>query len=319
MDRVQLRGLQAAVVAYVMWGLLTIYWKQLSGFDAIEMIGWRVTTATVFMAAVVTVTRRWHAIVRALSDRAVALRIVLASVLLTANWTTYVWAVVNERVIETALGYFLAPLGTTALGVVLLGERLTPLKRWSIAFAVAAVAVLTVSYGEFPWVAAVLAATWSWYGLTKRRVPLGPVESLTSELGVLVVPAVLLVGAGFVRSGGVPHQAAGSDWILLLGTGAITAIPLLLFAFAAQRVPFTLLGPTNYLVPLINFLLGWLAFGEALPVSRVAGFLLVWVALVLVTVDTIRPGTSRPARGNPRPEGARSANVGQTGATFGGP
>lgn len=296
MDRVELRGLQAAVAAYVLWGLLTVYWKQLSGLDAVEMIGWRVVTASVFMAVVVSITGRWTPIVDTLGSRSSLLRIALASVLLTGNWTTYVWAVVNDHVIETALGYFLAPLGTMALGVFVLGERLTPLKQWSIAFAVLAVVVLTVSYGEFPWVAIVLAATWSWYGLTKRRVPLGPVESLTSELLVLVAPAAALVVLGFVRSGGIPDQAVGVDWAFLLGTGAITAIPLLLFAYAAQRVPFTLLGPTNYLVPLINFLLGWLAFGEALPPSRVVGFLFVWIALVLVTVDTVRRSSPAPRR-----------------------
>ena len=303
MDRVELRGLQAAVLAYVLWGLLTIYWTQLSGLDAVEMIGWRVATASAFMAVVVTITGRWPPIVATLRNRSSASRIALASVLLTANWTTYVWAVVNDHVIETALGYFLAPLGTMALGVFVLGERLTPLKRWSIAFALLAVVVLTVSYGEFPWVALVLAATWSWYGLTKRRVPLGPVESLTSELMVLIVPALLLVASGFVRDGGIPDQAGGADWAFLIGTGAITAVPLLLFAYAAQRVPFTVLGPTNYLVPLINFLLGWLAFDEALPPSRVAGFLLVWVALVLVTVDTVRRAA---------PSGTPVAAVGST-------
>lgn len=288
MDRVQLRGLQAAVLAYVLWGLLTIYWKQLAGLDAIELIGWRVMTATVFMAVVVTVTGRWPAIVGTLRHRGSVLRITLASLLLTANWTTYVWAVVNDHVIETALGYFLAPLGTMAVGVFMLGERLTPLKRWSIGFAVVAVAVLTISYGKFPWVALVLAGSWSWYGLTKRRVPLGPIESLTSELLVLALPAIALVAAGFLRSGGIPDQASGTEWGFLVGTGAITAIPLLLFAVAAQRVPFTVLGPVQYLVPLINFLLGWLAFDEALPPTRVVGFVLVWIALLLVTVDMAR-------------------------------
>jgi chloramphenicol-sensitive protein RarD len=296
MDRIQLRGLQAAVTAYVLWGLLTIYWKQLSGLDAIEMIGWRVATASIFMSIVVSVTGRWAPIVATLRNRAAVVRIALASVLLTANWTTYVWAVVNDRVIETALGYFLAPLGTMAVGVFVLGERLTPLKRWSIGFALVAVAVLTASYGRFPWVALVLAASWSWYGLTKRRVPLGPVESLTSELLVLALPALALVAAGFVRTGGIPDEASGVDWLYLVGTGAITAIPLLLFAVAAQRVPFTVLGPVQYLVPLINFLLGWLAFGEALPPSRVVGFVLVWVALVLVTADMMRRSAPVPDR-----------------------
>ena len=292
MDRSQLRGLQAAVVAYALWGFLTIYWKQLGGLDAIGLIGWRVATAGVVMTVVVTLLGRWDAVATALRDRAVGSRIALASALLTVNWTTYVWAVVNDRVIETALGYFLAPLGTMGLGVVVLGESLTPLKRWSIGCASVAVVVLTVSYGRMPWVALVLAASWSWYGLTKRRVPLDPIESLTGELLVLLVPAAALVASGWLRADGIPSHADGLDWMFLSGTGAITALPLLLFAFAAQRVPFTLLGPANYLVPLINFALGWLAFGEPLPPSRVVGFALVWLALVLVTADTVRG--SRP-------------------------
>jgi chloramphenicol-sensitive protein RarD len=293
MDHDQRRGLEAAVVAYVGWGLLTIYWRQLAGLDAIELIGWRVATAGILMVTVLVVSGRWAPLRDALADRPVALRIGLASLLLTINWTTYVWAVVNDRVIETALGYFLAPLGTMALGVFVLGERLTPFKKASMVFAAAAVIVLTASYGRMPWVALLLAGTWSWYGLTKRRVPLDPVESLTGELLVLLAPAIGLVAFGFVRTGGIPDQATGSDWAFLLGTGAITAAPLLLFAFAAKRVPFTLLGPTNYLVPLINFLLGWLAFDESLPVSRVIGFGLVWAALTLVTVDMLR--SRRPA------------------------
>lgn len=296
MDRRELSGLRAAVVAYVLWGLLTIYLKQLTGLDAVELIGWRVATAATAMAAVVTMLGRWPTVVGAFSDTRLLLRIALASMLLTVNWTTYVWAVVNDRVIETALGYFLAPLGTMALGVTLLGERLTPLKRASIGCAGAAVIVLTVSYGRVPWVALVLAASWSWYGLTKRRVPLDPIESLTSELLVLSVPAVALVAVGWFRAEGIPSQASGVDWALLLGTGAITALPLLMFAYAAQRVPFTLLGPANYLVPLINFLLGWLAFGEDLPLRRVVGFGLVWVALVLVTIDMVRRRTPNERR-----------------------
>ncbi|MEO6653658.1 MAG: EamA family transporter RarD [Ilumatobacteraceae bacterium] len=292
MDREdQDRGLRAAVLAYTLWGLLTIYWKQLRGLDAVELIGWRVATAGVVLAAIVTVTGRWPAVTRALRDPAIAARLVVASVLLTLNWTTYVWAVVNDRVIETALGYFLAPLGTMALGVIVLGERMNRLKLISAVAAIIAVIVLTASYGRMPWVALVLAGSWSWYGLTKRRVPLDAISSLSSELFVLAVPAVILIAIGWFRADGIPNQASGSDWAFLLGTGVITAIPLLLFAFAAQRVPFTLLGPANYLVPLINFLLGWLAFGESLPASRIVGFGLVWIALGLVTVDLVRSRT----------------------------
>lgn len=293
MDRDAASGLRAALLAYTLWGLLTLYWKQLSGLDAVEMIGWRVGTAAMLMAAIVVATGRHRAVVAALRDSSTGRSIVVAAVLLTANWTTYVWAVVNDRVLETALGYFLAPLGSMMLGVTVLGERLTPLKRVSIAFAVAAVVIVTASYGRMPWVAVLLAVTWSWYGLTKRRVPLGPIESLTAEVAVLGLPAIALAASGFFRDGGIPDQASGADWIWLVGTGAITAAPLLLFAYAAKRLPLTVLGPTNYLVPIINFLLGWLVFDEALTPSRVLGFGLVWVALALVTIDR---GPARVAR-----------------------
>jgi chloramphenicol-sensitive protein RarD len=294
MDAKQNRGLEAAVLAYTLWGLLTLYWRQLRGLDALELIGWRITTAGVLMTIVVTVTHRWPPIVVALRDRAVAGRILLASLLLTVNWATYVWAVVNDHVIETALGYFLAPLGTMALGVFVFGERLTRLKQASIALAVVAVVMLTASYGRVPWVAVLLATSWVWYGWTKRHVPLEAVESLTSELLVLIIPALGLVTWGLLRDEGIPTTATTTEWVFLLGTGAITAVPLLLFAYAAKRVPFTVLGPTNYLVPIINFLLGWLVFDEALPPDRVIGFALVWVALVLITYDTLRTRTIIP-------------------------
>ncbi len=295
MDRNSARGLQAALVAYTLWGLLTLYWKQLTGLDAIELIGWRLGTAAVLMVAIVVVSGRWRTVSGALRDRRIGRNIVVAALLLTVNWTTYVWAVVNDRVLETALGYFLAPLGSMALGVVVLHERLTPFKRASIAFAIAAVAVVTASYGRVPWVAVVLAVTWSWYGLIKRRVPLDPIESLTAEVIVIGLPAVALAVSGFFRDGGIPDQAVGTDWAWLIGTGAITAAPLLLFAYAAKRLPLTVLGPTNYLVPIINFLLGWLAFDEALTPSRVVGFGLVWIALVLVTAETVVGRRGRPA------------------------
>jgi chloramphenicol-sensitive protein RarD len=287
MDGEQGRGLQAALVAYVGWGLLTLYWKQLAGFHPVDLVGWRVASAGVVMAIGLAAFGRLGELRVLRTDRATLVNVVVASVLLTVNWSTYVWAVVNEHVIETALGYFLSPLGTMALGVFVLGERLTPLRRASIVCAVAALVVLTVSNGRLPWVAILLATSWTSYGFVKRRVALDAVTSLTGELLVLIVPALALVGLSFARTDGVPNEATGLDWALVLGTGVITAAPLLLFAYAAKRVPFTLLGPANYLIPIINFLLGWLAFDEPLTQTRIIGFGLVWCALMLVTLDAV--------------------------------
>lgn len=296
MDGEQRRGLQAALVAYVGWGLLTLYWKQLAAFDPVDLVGWRVAIAGLIMATGLAAFGRLGELRVLLTDRTTLLNVVVASVLLTVNWSTYVWAVVNEHVIETALGYFLSPLGTMALGVFVLGERLTPLKRASIVCALAAIVVLTVSYGRLPWVAILLATSWTSYGFVKRRVALDAVTSLTGELLVLIVPALALVGLSFVRADGIPNEAVGIDWAFVLGTGVITAAPLLLFAYAAKRVPFTVLGPANYLIPIINFLLGWLAFDEPLTHTRIVGFGLVWCALVLVTLDTVGAGAARARR-----------------------
>lgn len=314
------RGLQAALLAFTLWGLFTVYWRQLVDFDPVELIAWRVASAAVIMATAVTVSGRWTPIRTAFSDRRTAGRLAIAAVLLTANWIAYVWAVVNDRILETALGYFLSPLGTMAIGVLVLGERLTRLRWASILLAVSSVVILTVSYGRLPWVALIIAATWSTYGLTKRRVPLGPRESLTAELLVLVLPALAVIaadalGAGWFGDDAVIERAGAADWVLVLGTGVVTAVPLTLFGYAAQRIPFTILGPTNYLVPLINFFLGWVVYGEPLPAVRAVGFGLVWLALALVTYETLRSSEPAPATaaGSPRsprtPRAPRATNV----------
>ena len=281
------RGVQVAVSAYLLWGLLTIYWKQLDAFDAFELIAWRMTFAGVVMAAIVTVRHTWPNIVDALRHGPTARRLVLASMLLTVNWGSYVWAVTNDRVIETALGYFIAPLATMAIGVFVLKE--TPTRSQRVAFALAAIAVvlLTISYGRPPWIALLIATSWSLYGLTKRRVPLGAVDSLAGETFVLFTPAVVAVIAFSSRTGSVVQSAATVDWVLVAGTGIVTAVPLMLFASAAKSVPFTLLGPLNLLVPVITFGLGWLIYDESVPLDRLIGFGFVWVALLVVMWDRI--------------------------------
>ncbi|NBT21098.1 MAG: EamA family transporter RarD, partial [Actinobacteria bacterium] len=204
------------------------------------------------------------------------------------NWTLYVWAVVNEHVIETALGYFIAPLLTSLLGVAVLREPLRMLQKVAIGFAAASVAVMTLAYGRPPLIALAIAASWGFYGLLKKQVSLGPVESLTAETIVLSVPAMALVAWSFTLDSGIAATASATEWVLVLLTGLITAVPLLLFAHSALRLPLTMIGPLQYIVPVINFLLGWLAYNEDLQPSRVVGFVLVWIGLGLTLVDTTR-------------------------------
>ena len=196
------RGIRAGIVAYVLWGLLTIYWKQLSDFNAVELIAWRTISAALVMAIVVSLRTRWPVIRDAFADRALTARIAVAALLLTANWTSYVYAVVHDRVIETALGYFMAPLGTMLLGIVVLKERPSGAQKAALVLAAVAVVESSVSYGRPPVAALVIAVTWSLYGLLKRRVPLPAIESFAAESFVLVLPAIVVavVAAGRPRA-----------------------------------------------------------------------------------------------------------------------
>ncbi len=287
-------GVASGLSAYLLWGFITIYWKLLDDFNAFELIGWRIVTAVILLIALVVAQRSVSPVLAALTKPRMLVRVSVAAVMLVANWTLYVWAVVNEHIMETALGYFIAPLFTSILGVVVLGERLRTLQKTALAFAVAAVVVLTFSYGRPPFIALAIAASWAVYGLLKKQVPLRPVESLTAETIVLMPLAVVLMVWSFSRELGIPNTASTMEFVLVLFTGLITAVPLLLFAHSALRLPLTIIGPLQYLVPVINFLLGWLMYDEPLDSARFVGFVLVWLGLACSLADTMR--TRTPAR-----------------------
>ena len=289
-------GIASGLGAYLLWGALTAYWKLLDRFGALDLIGWRIVTAMVLLLALVAVQRRLSAVTNALRDRNLMPRIAAAAVLLVANWTLYVWAVVNEHVIETALGYFISPLFTAMLGVFVLREPLRLLQKIGLAFALASVVVLTAAYGRPPIVALAIAASWAFYGLLKKQVPLRPVDSLTAETVVLFLPALLFVVWSLSRSTPVFAGSSGLDVLLVLLTGLITAVPLLLFAHSALRLPLTVIGPMQYIVPVVNFLLGWLAYGEDMQAERFVGFVLVWIGLACTFVDTVRNSSGRMQR-----------------------
>ncbi len=219
-------GIRAGILAYVLWGLLTVYWKQLSHFDAFELIAWRILAATVVMAVVISVRGRWAVIRAAFRSRRLVARLAVAAVLLTINWGAYVWAVVHGRIIETALGYFMAPLGTMLLGVLVLHERPSRLQKLALACAAVAVVVLTVSYGRPPVLALLIATTWSVYGLLKRQIPLGAIESLAGETFLLTLPALVYAVVAATAADSIPATAGAGDWALLSLTGVVTAVPL---------------------------------------------------------------------------------------------
>ncbi len=281
-------GVAYGLGAYITWGLLTIYWKFLKDFNAFELIGWRVVTSSIILSTVIVYTKRLRSLVTALRDPKLRLRIALASILLSINWTTYVWAVVHENVIETALGYFISPLATMIIGFAVLREPIRSAHRAIIAFAGIAVVILTYSYGRPPYLALIIAGSWSVYGYLKKQVPLSSLESLSAEVLVLLAPAIGILIWGFNRSDSVRNIATTTQWTFVLFTGLMTAIPLLLFGAASRRVRLSLLGPMQYLVPTFNFFLGWLAYNEKLDTTRLFGFAFVWFGLVILIIDSVK-------------------------------
>ena len=280
--------------AYLLWGLFPLYWPLLEPAGAVEILAHRVVWSLVVVAAVLVVQRRWRWI-GALGRRRVAL-LVAAALFIAVNWATYIYGVNTGQVVETSLGYFVNPLVTVGLGVLVLHERLRATQWAAVGIAGVAVVVLTLDYGRPPWIALVLAVSFGLYGLLKKQVGIGAVDSLAVETAVLFAPAlaylVLLAGRGSGTFG-----AAGSGHALLLvSTGMVTAVPLLFFGAAATRVPLTVIGLLQYLAPVMQFLIGVLLYREPMPASRVAGFALVWLALVLLTADGVAASrrSSRP-------------------------
>jgi chloramphenicol-sensitive protein RarD len=273
---------------YFIWGALTLYWKELHGFDPFELIGWRIASSVLVLVVVMLATGRLVPLLRSLRSPQLFLRIALASVLLTINWATYVWAVVNDHVIETALGYFIAPILTIVVGVFVLHEKLRTIQRVAVSFAIGGIVVLTIAYGRVPWIALIIATSWTFYAYLKKKVPLQPLESLTAEVIVLAIPAFIYLYTTWSNVDSVRNTATSMEWVFVAFTGVITAVPLLMFASASQRTPLTILGPMQYIVPTMNFLIGWLMFDELLTSSKVAGFSLIWVCLALVLTDLFR-------------------------------
>ena len=273
--------------AYIMWGLFPLYWPLLEPAGAVEILAHRVAWSMVTMVALVFAVRRARSLRALLANRRTRVILTLAAVVIAVNWGTYIWGVNNGHVVETSLGYFINPLVTVLMGVVILEERLRRLQWFALGIAALAVVGLTVEYGRPPWVALVLAFSFGSYGLAKKQANAGAVESLTFETMVLAPVALcyifFLVGTGVSEVGpnGLGHLA------LMAGTGVITAIPLICFGAAATRVSMTTLGLLQYLAPTIQFALGVFLFDEPMPTLRWLGFSLVWLALVIFTVESV--------------------------------
>jgi chloramphenicol-sensitive protein RarD len=281
-------GLLNGFAAYGMWGLVPLFWPLLQPAGAVEILAHRMVWSLGVVGVALLVIRRWAWAGELLRQPRRLGLIAVAATVITINWGVYIWAVNTGHVVEASLGYFINPLVTIAMGVLLLKERLRAAQWAAVGIGFAAVLVLTVGYGQPPWISLCLAFSFATYGLVKKKVNLGGLESLAAETAIQFLPAVgyllWLAGQGDMAFGaeGAGHAA------LLAATGVVTAAPLVCFGAAAIRVPLSTLGLLQYLTPVLQFLLGVLYFHEAMPAERWAGFGLVWAALSLLTWDALR-------------------------------
>jgi len=285
------RGVAAAIGAYAIWGLFPAFWPLLEPAAPVEVLAHRILWTAVLMVAVISVTRGWSQL-RALRPRGWAM-VAAAGALITVNWGLYIYAVFAGHVVEAALGYFVSPLVSVLLGVVVLRERLRRVQWAAVALGATAVVVIAIEAGQLPWIALGLASSFGVYGLLKSMIPLSASAGVTAESLVLAPFAIATLvafevsGAGTLTGHGVGHV------LLLIVSGPVTAVPLMLYAAAARRVPLSTIGVLMYLNPVLQFLWGVLVVGEAMPATRWIGFVLVWAALVVFTVDLLRTGRRR--------------------------
>jgi chloramphenicol-sensitive protein RarD len=289
-------GIVFALVAYLLWGLLPAYFLLLTPAGAVEIVAMRVLLALVFCVILLAVTRGWGRIAAIARRPRTLLMMGLAAVFIAANWLGYVYASTNGLIVEGALGYFINPIVVVLLGVIVLRERLRPLQWIAIGVSVAAVVVLAVGYGSVPWIALLLAFSFGLYGLVKKLVggTVDAVSGLTLETAWLAVPAALALAVIGGTSGLVTGSAGGGQLAAMLCAGVVTAVPLLLFASAARRLPLVYLGLTQYLAPILQFVVGVALLHEEMPPARWVGFGIVWVALVILTVDSVLAGRRTP-------------------------
>lgn len=289
-------GLLYGFGAYGLWGMFPLYFLTLLPASPFEIVSYRIIFSLIFCVLLLTITRGWRRYVALLRQRRILFTLALAGVLIYLNWQIFIIAVVTGQVLESSLGYFINPIFTVILGVTILKEKLRPLQWVAVGISVIAVLVLTISYGKLPWISLALAGSFGLYGLIKKRV--GPrvdaVSGLTMEtmwvLPIAIIQLVIvgnLVGLTFVGFG-TGHT------LLLMSSGILTALPLLLFAASAKRLPLTAIGLIQYSTPVVTFLLALFVLHEDMPSSRWAGFILIWVSLSVLTFDMIK--TARVSR-----------------------
>ncbi len=289
-------GLTHAIAAYLLWGMLPLYFLLLKGVDAIEVVADRILFSLILMVGVMAVMKRWGQLGRVIRSPRTLGFLVLSAVLISINWLVYVWAVQHHHVLEASLGYFLNPLINVLLGVVVLRERLSRVQVAAVALAGAGVAVLASGAGAYLWISLTLGLSFGIYGLVRKMIPVETLEGLTIETALL---APIALGYLIISSGrGELALGSTTELTLLLALGGVvTAVPLLLFGSAARRLPYSLVGLLQYIAPTIQFALAITVFGEAMTLAHAICFGLIWAGLAVFVLGSMRKAPERVATG----------------------
>lgn len=280
-------GLQAALAAYVAWGLLPVYWKLLGGVPALEILSHRILWSLVFVALILLFQGRIKEAAAVFSKPRTVSMLVLSSLLIGGNWLLYIWAVNSGKVLETSLGYYINPLVSVLFGFIFFRERMKPIQWAAIGVATVGVLFQVIRYGRWPWVALGLALSFALYGLIRKQVRVEAIPGLFAETAFLVIPAIIfIIHEGIVSQGAFLAGSLSRD-IFLLGTGVVTSMPLLWFAFGARRLRLSTIGFMQYIAPTLTFILGTAVFHEPLDFPKIVTFICIWIALVLYSLGSL--------------------------------
>ena len=280
-------GLLFGVSAYTLWGLFPLYWPLLKPANPLEIVSHRAVWTVVFCVIILGITKSLKSTLATFKRKHVAIKLFSTSVLISINWLVYIWATNNGHVVEASLGYYINPVIMIAMGVILLHEKMRKMQWISIAIASTGVLVLTIDYGRLPWIAIALALSWGSYGFIKKSLGLGALEGLAIETMISSVPYLgYLIYLGSQGTGQFGNGVVITT--LIISAGAVTAIPLLLFNGATTRLPFTIIGLLQYITPTLQFAIGVWVLHEDMPAARWIGFVIIWIALVVLATDLFR-------------------------------
>lgn len=282
------KGVLAGIGAYTLWGLFPIYWRLLERMPATEILAHRIVWSLVFVALILVLQRDWHWLKEVVHNRRTMVVYTLAAILLSINWFTYIWAVNAGFVVEASLGYFINPLVNFLLGVIFFREKLRGGQVAAVILAVLGVVYLAVNYGSLPWISLVLAFTFGLYGLIKKTASLESMHGFSLETMVLFLPAMGFLLYREASGVGAFMQQGTAITLLLILAGPMTSIPLLMFGYAARSIPLSMLGFIQYIAPTLQFLLGVFAYNEPFPMTRLLGFSMIWLALLLYSIEGVR-------------------------------